>query len=360
MRWWIGLRAHLPSARPQAWQSAQQARALARIGEDVLQVCFAPRPEGAFSLDDLPPLDPRGGGKHAVEQPPQTWGPPRRGLWFRARCAEAPARCDLALVRDDGPGPWLRAAAALRSPFPRLREWHERPAPSALHDGDLHLPVSAGFADDLRARGIPASSIEVLPNACGLDRRRATQRLTRPAPSPSVLTLGLHRRAALDLALRCWSTHRDLPILRLGGRDEGGTRTGAWARTVAEDRDLGGRITLIGPQWGAQREDAFDDAAVVLALYPDDGDCRERICPLQVVDALGSGRPVVVSDLPSIRNLVGERPVHWVRPDGSDLADAVRSALADAPDPAATTVPRWDDRALTLRAFAEHLLRIRG
>ena len=159
------------------------------------------------------------------------------------------------------------------------------------------------------------------------------------------MILGLHRRSGPELALRAWSSDAALPPLSVVGRDQGGLQTRRW-------REAGvAGVRFLGPRWGGEREDLLDGVAVWLAPYPDDALTRNHLCPLQVVDALGSSLPLVVPDLPSIRALTdGQKSVHHYRADDPEgLARAVRAATTSRR--VHRSRPRWCDRAVRLRSL---------
>jgi len=119
-------------------------------------------------------------------------------------------------------------------------------------------------------------------------------------------------------------------------------------REVDEDPELRGRVRFLGPVWGSDREDLLDSVALWLCLYPQDEDSLERLCPLQVADAAGSGLPFVVSDLPSIRRQLGGHQAELVPVgDASALAAAIDRGL-DSEPPNPLQRPRWTDRASKL------------
>ena len=124
-----------------------------------------------------------------------------------------------------------------------------------------------------------------MPNACGLSLVRAQARAGR-ALAEGLPALGLHRRSGIDQALdvggMTW-------IFRRFGLE--GVISDAHGVLGASDDDprLQGRIRMLGPVWGADREDLLDQVGAWLCLYPLDEDSPERLCPLQVADAAGSG-----------------------------------------------------------------------
>ena len=361
-RWVVAVRAALPSPRPQGWQALQQAVGLAESGSDeVILVGDAARADGGPAdieewLGRARPTNLR------LVQSRSRHRPPLAGLLFR-RGLRAVASTDRVLLCRDA-----RVAAAQRRGrwAAVVMEWHVRPDVTrrqdrlALARANLHVTPSPGLAADLRAAGLSADRLALLPNACGLDPERARQRAAqqRSIDAP-VVAVGLHRRGGLDLALDAWAENPQLPPLWLVGRDQGGVRYDGWMRRIAADDRLRGRVSLLGPRWGAARESLIDEAGLWLALYPLDEDSRSRLCPLQVVDAAGSGLPVVATAIESVSAALGDFPHHAVAPgDPGAVARAVGLALAaPGPEPAsAAGRPRWVDRARCLRGLVSERL----
>ena len=319
------------------------AAGLADAGRVVTLVADAARPDGG-------PADPaqwlgRWPASLRAIAPARPHRPPLAGLLFRRNLRRASVDRPVLLCRD----PRVAAAAATNPRFASVvHEWHVRPDPADRHHAGAlaalwHVTVAEGLRQDLLDCGVPAERILLLPNACGLDPAAAERRSR--GSGEGVIALGLHRRGGLDGALEAWRLAPDLPVLRLGGRDQGGARLLQWARSVAGDPSLEGRVRFFGPAWAADREALLDEAGVWLALYPDDEDTRTRLCPLQIADALGSGLPVVATDLPSIRAM-SDAP-HFVRPgDPVDLVRALREAIASPRQH--TPQPSWQDRAARL------------
>jgi len=363
--WVVAVRAAMPSPRPQAWQAFQQAEALASVtGAPVALVADAGRPGGGpLDLAEWMgrPLSPN----LRVCAPRTPSRPPLAGLQFRRALAKQRSRCAILLARD----PRVVAAEASRAWKGVLMEWHVRPRLDsrahrrALAGAALHLTPSDGIASDLLRAGVEASRIVLAPNACGLDRAGARHRAaSRPAERLPVLAIGLHRRSGLDLALDAWRQDRTLPDLLIAGRDQGSVRWQAWQEAVEQDPRLAGRVHLVGPQWGRLREELLGQVGLWMALYPEDDITRGSLCPLQVVDAVGSGLPVVTTDLPSTRFAVGDGLATFVSPgDAPALVAGLHRALA-GPRPAPSRVvgrPRWEDRARHLVAEVCQRLEVR-
>ncbi|MCP4871840.1 MAG: glycosyltransferase family 4 protein [Proteobacteria bacterium] len=353
--WVVAVRAALPSPRPQGWQAFQQAVGLAESGvPSVTLVGDAGLSEGVPDSMEAwlgRPLSEA----LTVVRPSRRFRPPTAGFLFRRSLRRLRDPSSTLLCRD------ARVAAAEGGRWRRvLLEWHVRPDPTnpthaaALAAADLHITVAAGLAEDLRQAGVEPARVQVMPNACGLDRGRAQERAAAAnQPNPPVLALGLHRRDGLELALEAWRRDPRLPALWIAGEDQDHERVGRWAASVERDPALKGRVRLVGAHWGPAREDLLDQAGAWLALYPRDDHTETRLCPLQAADAAGSGLPLVTTDLPSIRQLLGGRAARFVPPDDPDeLASAVRSSLAEGRPP---FVPRasWADRARSLRRTAE-------
>jgi len=254
--WVVAVRAALPSPRPQGWQAFQQAVGLAEAG--VPRVVLV---GDAGIIDGVPgdlqewlgrPLPPT----LEIRRPGRRFRPPIAGLLFRRTLAglrdpDATLLCRDPRVAASEGGRW-RAV---------VLEWHVRPDPSdprhaaALSSADLHVTVAAGLASDLVEAGVTRDRVRVLPNACGLDRDRATRR--RSNPGGPVVAMGLHRRGGLDLALEAWRRHPDLPLLRVAGRDQGGARIGRWSQRIEDDPALRGRVELIGPRGGGSARSSW-------------------------------------------------------------------------------------------------------
>jgi glycosyltransferase involved in cell wall biosynthesis len=249
-----------------------------------------------------------------------------------------------------------RARAVLRRVLPRL---------AAV------VTISRGLRDDLLAWGVPAHKLLVAPDAVDVarftdlpSRDDARRRLGLALDRRAVVYTGhLYRwKGAHTLALASRALPQDVDVYVVGGTP---ADVAAFRRFVADEAL--DRVRVAGhvppadvPVWLA--------AADVLAL-PNSG--RDVISsrytsPLKLYEYLAAGRPIVASDLPSLREtLVDRENALLVPPDDphklaagitavlSDSALAQRLAQAGPPSVAGHT---WDARARQIVAFVDERL----
>jgi glycosyltransferase involved in cell wall biosynthesis len=91
---------------------------------------------------------------------------------------------------------------------------------------------------------------------------------------------------------------------------------------------------------------------------------RLETSPVKLFEYLASGRPIVASDLPSLREVVSEKEVAFFKPDDAeDLARAVGETLQDAAGTAKRVAAAselakkhsWEARAQAITAFIKAL-----
>lgn len=89
---------------------------------------------------------------------------------------------------------------------------------------------------------------------------------------------------------------------------------------------------------------------------------RVETSPVKLFEYLASGKPIVASDIPSIRDIVSEREVFFAKPDdGESFAQSINEALKG--DPEKTEVARtlayqhsWESRAERIDTFMKKCL----
>jgi len=91
------------------------------------------------------------------------------------------------------------------------------------------------------------------------------------------------------------------------------------------------------------------------ALLPLDDDLFGRhLCnPLKLWDYLAVGVPVVAADLPSVREVLGDREAAWFRPQNPESLVAAMRRVARGEQPGVQRLRTWGDRARELMAVLE-------
>lgn len=120
-------------------------------------------------------------------------------------------------------------------------------------------------------------------------------------------------------------------------------------------------ITFLG--FHPYRELADNQSAADLLVLPNSGKSdisAKYTSPLKLFAYMASGKPIVASDLPSLREVLSEKNALLVRPDDPDaLAEGIRYALAH-PEEAARRAAQaledvkqytWESRAKSILAF---------
>lgn len=229
-----------------------------------------------------------------------------------------------------------------------------RLVPRALERRPVLLTPSAAAREDLVAcYGVDRDDVLVTPLGVGPDW------FTTPPPEPAWLRAhGLPEHYLLFVGTV--EPRKNLPVL-----------LAAHARLRADRSDVP-PLVLAGPAgWGADPgPPALGAGGVVRAGWLEDDELRSVVAGaralvlpsryegfgLPPLEALATGRPVVVSDIPVLREVSGEHAVYAAPGDVDSLAAALEVAL-DAPDDPLTRAGRrrWAS-TWTWRACAEGTL----
>ncbi len=257
------------------------------------------------------------------------------------------------VARRLGKRVYLEAHHAL----PRLGPWRRL----ALGAGDGLVAITAGLAEDLVAWGAPPERVVVLPDGVDLaafaglpDRLEARRRLGLDAERPIALYAGhLYPWKGADTLIEAARRLRGADVVVVGGTEEDRRRLSAKA---------GPNVRFVGhlppaevPPWLAAAD------CLVLPNSAREAISRRYTSPLKLFEYLAAARPIVASDLPSLREVLADgRSALLVPPDDADaLAAGIDRVLAD---PAlGATLARgasdlageytWDRRAARLAAF---------
>lgn len=208
---------------------------------------------------------------------------------------------------------------------------------------DHVVVLGATVRDALVARGVPAGRISVVPNAvddalltCDTDPATARARLGLDTDGFWVGTVGsLVDYEGVGTLLEAVAALRaqgaDVRVAVVGD----GVARPALARQAAALR-LGSGAVLPG-RVGADEADAWYQALDVFVVPRRDTAVTRTVVPLKPMQAMALRRPVVASDLPALREIVGDPGAGlMVRPDDPEALAGALAALAADPDRAAT------------------------
>lgn len=255
-------------------------------------------------------------------------------------------------------------AAVLDAERYRLRRAAET---QAMLRASAVVTLSSTMRDEIVSRGVGADRVEVIPNAVDVDRFVP---MTRDAELAR--TLGIHEddevvgyissfspyegiRYLLGAAALLREKGRRVRVLLVGdGKD--------WNALVQEGHRLGlDDGTLLMP--GRVPHDAIRSYYSLIDVFvvPRRADrVAQLVTPLKPYEAMAMARPVVVSDIPALREMVipGETGALFRPEDAADLAD-VLARLLDDPALRASLGSRARDWVSTARTWSENGRRYR-
>jgi glycosyltransferase involved in cell wall biosynthesis len=292
--------------------------------------------------------------------------PQERCSVFYTRCATAALAMPVLRRLRPGPRPLV------------VFEAHEYPRDQARAEGLRHVDaivaITRGTAEELRtALGFPADRILVAPDGVPdawldpIEKEDARRRLGMRPERPLVVYTGRLHPDTVPLLLETAEGLRDRADLVLVGAPPGEPAESREAleqlREQARSRGLVG-VQFVGP---VRVEDVrlYQSAADIL-IAPYSGTLRwaRYASPLKIFEYMAAGRPMVVSDLPVLHEVLEHEVTAWLVPaaDGAAMAAGV-STLLDRPDLAARIGRRareeapkyaWSRRAKAIVEFIEH------
>jgi glycosyltransferase involved in cell wall biosynthesis len=210
---------------------------------------------------------------------------------------------------------------------------------NAMREADAVVALCQQLADEAVSRGVPADRVFVAPNGADLDRLRTASPSSIPGFEGLRAALGaepvlgyvgsLRPLEGVDRLLRALSE------LRAAGRPTRGLIVGGGSgleslRAEAIALGLGDAVVFTGPVPAADVGAYYDLIDVFVVSRPETRVTR-LVTPIKPLEAMGRGKAVVMSDLPSLREL------------GSSEGAAVFHRVGDAGDLAARCVELLDD-----------------
>jgi glycosyltransferase involved in cell wall biosynthesis len=242
----------------------------------------------------------------------------RRPLLYEAHAVESLMYGERARLygNDERPDP----AKARRLAGREARVWR---------DADGLVTTTAGIRDSLAEAYGARGHVRVVPNGCDVPEGPC------PAPSaehpPRVVYAGqLYPWKGVDLLVEAMAAVPGARLVVLGGLsgepDLGRIRARVAGLGLSERAELPGSV----PQ--AQVAGELRRAAVIVVPFLRSRMTERHTSPLKAFEAMAAGRPIVISDLPSTREVLRHEETALLVPpgDADALADAIRRLLADA------------------------------
>ncbi|MSQ01060.1 MAG: glycosyltransferase [Myxococcales bacterium] len=330
----------LPSSRAQAVQVVHTCHALAARGHDVWLFANPTRGDpgsaeaalAGLGLEPLPTLH--------LELAPTAWNP-WASLWFRWRvgrwCDDA-TRESVVYARE------LRYLGLVGS-RPRVvyeAHCHERQR-AEEEGGEAGATEAWERAMFARAGALVANSggtLAALQRGYGQalpDSQRVCHNATSPdrvvrhAPAPRPLLVFAGSPRAYKGVAGLIEAVAGLPGVDLEFVGD------------APPGPLPANVTATGPLPYVAVPGRLARAHALMLPLEDNSFGRQFTSPLKLWDYLATGLPIVAADLPTVRDIAGERPVYYAPGNTSALREAIGRALASAPGP--PHLRTWADRA---------------
>jgi len=187
---------------------------------------------------------------------------------------------------------------AAHSDFYRLTRAAET---QVMRAANAVVTLGESMADEIRARGVPADRVHVVPNCVDdawLDRSPGTKDGTLTAGFVGTLNSYEGVDVLIDAVTLLRREGRELRLLVVG---DGPAR--ATLEKQAVDRGIADAVTFTG-RVPHDRVRAAHEQADFFCLPRLDLPVTRLVPPLKALEAMALGRPVIASDLPPLRELV--------------------------------------------------------
>jgi len=376
-----------PLERANGIQTMETCHALATRGHRVSLVVRADTQAPArdpFAYYGLPPLDRLRIERAVVSGPALAR---RLGyLSFSLGRAIGTSRADLLFTRDLGVASLLVSVPRrLRPPvvyeshgyapevaaaLPDLVPTATRPSPRKLRRlaarearvwqaAAGYVTITAALRDEMEARHGSRAHVTVIPDGVRLGLLPPPP-VVRDSSAPIVAYAGhLYAWKGVEVLLRALARVPDARGLIVGGHPEEPdlARLKALATTLAID----GRVTFTGLVEPGRVAELLKEADILALPNPPSAISTRFTSPLKLFEYMAAGRPIVASDLPSVREVLHDEIDALLVPPGDHeaMAAAVERLLADRTlsarlaEAALAAAPgySWDRRAERLEAF---------
>ena len=245
----------------------------------------------------------------------------------------------------------------------KLRKVGEKQEIAAMKAADRVVCISNGVKNDLIALGCPEEKLHVLPNAVALSKFNAGRRSDHAAHNIVYTGSFLYWKGVdilVDAFVLLLKEMPDTKLYLVGDDHEGNRR-----KLEAQIRELGLEKSVVMTGYVSQREVAgylgMADAAVLPNRVTVEG--ANYTSPSKIFEYMAARVPIVVSDLPSIREIVdGEAAVLVAPDDAKALCDGLLHLLKnpDVGSGLADMAYQVVKSNYTLEMRAQHITQILG
>jgi glycosyltransferase involved in cell wall biosynthesis len=355
----------LPLERANGIQTMETCHALGMRGHDVDLIVRPDThtpPREPFAYYGLAPIS-----RLRIERAPVRGHAAARRLGYLAFALGRAAgrdRADVLFTRDLGLASLLlRLPATLRAPLvyeshgyapevaaalPTLVATAARPRAGKLrrlaarearvwHTADGYVTITAALAADLAERHGARDRIAVIPDGVRIDADAASAihdpaSAARRTPDSRVIVAyagHLYAWKGVDVLLEALALVEGAHGLIVGGH--AAEPDLARVRGVAERLGIMNRVTFTGMVEPAQVAERLRGATVLALPNPESAISTRFTSPLKLFEYMAAGRPIVASNLPSIREILHDDiDALLVTPGNAPaLADAIRRLIAD-------------------------------
>ncbi len=198
------------------------------------------------------------------------------------------------------------------------------------------ISISWGLKDFYRVKGADADKILVAPDGMDLkmfdikiSKKESREKLNLPGNKILVGYVGMLRtmgmEKGIDAAIKSLKfLDKNVLLALVGGRD----KDIEFYKKLSRDFNLEGRVVFVGRvkhQLVPFYLKAFD---VLIAPFPETEHYKFYMSPLKIFEYMASKRPIVASDLPSLREVLNGKNSILVALEGPEiLAEGIKKAL---------------------------------